>query len=746
MVANKKHSAPRRAATPDEHAPPGDSSPRPIRCLTALPLLVALPSFLALAGCPSAKPAIPAAAATAAPDSGPCSTDTGAAAAAPSDAARTPPDAARTPPDAAPAPAPETSSPDAAPADLGPPPAPLSATGKLVDRSDLLPAFALDPGKKGGSPPESSAFLAGDTDGDGDLDLIATDGIDTVSLGRQSQPWVFDWSTLATVPYKGLHSLAWLEVDGDDLPELVAVGSYVFLWARTGPQAPWVEQAKARGLGTPPNVALESALPVDLDSDGLLDFVAANFTCDPTSAFFAWVNQGNGKFALRTPELGLDHKASLWGALASDIDGDRHMDLLLLAESCDPKGGSAYLRNRGFPIAGKLFEYKPLPPVFTAPALAPFGSPMGGAVADFNGDGLLDLVLAEIGLRDLRMGGMDPRKPGPGRLAAHPDESTHLLLRQPNGSFTSAQVAAGIVMPLSATGQTMVSWTALPWDFDGDGRADLLLTHGWDFGAFALADEGGARPVLYRNQGNGTFADVGAAFGLPAQFVGKAATLADLDGDGDLDLALGGQSEAPRLFRNDVLHKGQRLRVRLRGTVSNPWGLGARLRLKTTLGERVAEMNVQAPSETTALPEVWFTWPSGEAPQSLHVAWPSGFDQVAAVPDGAQALTVEEPPLVKLSARHTPASVDAIIEVKARAYEASGKIAQIPLPTSIEMAAGSKGSWTGPTQCAPNGECVRVWKPLPTGAGEAVIVVAFGGKALLVRPRLRFTATSLPQP
>ena len=634
--------------------------------------------------------------------------------------------------------------PDIPAADIGPPPAPLLATGKLIDRSDLLPPFALDPGKKGGSPPESSAFLAGDTDGDGDLDVVATDGIKLVLHGRQTQPWTFDWSTLGKVSSPGIRSLAWLDMDGDNQPELVAVGSYVYLWARADAGAAWTEQAKARGLQTPPNVALESALPVDLDSDGLLDFVAANFTCGPTSAFFAWINQGNGTFVLRTPELGLDHKASLWGALATDVDGDRFMDLLLLAESCDPKGGSAYLRNRGFPISGKLYEAKPLPPLFTAPALPPFGSPMGGAVADFNGDGLLDLVLSEIGHRDLRMGGMNPRKPSAGRLAAHPDESTHLLLRQPNGSFQSAQVAAGIAMPLSETGQTMVSWTALPWDFDGDGRADLLLTHGWDFGAFALADEGGARPVLYRNQGNGTFQDVSAAFGLPARLVGKAATLADLDEDGDLDLALGGQAEAPRLYRNDVVHTGGHLRVKLRGRVSNPWGLGARLRLKTSAAERVAEMSVQAPSETIALPEVWFTWLAGEKPETLQVAWPSGFDQTVALAAGVQSVTVEEPPLVQLSARHTPASVDALIEVKARPHDATGKIAQIPLPTTIEMAAGSKGSWKGPTQCLPNGECLRVWKPLPTGSGEAAIVVAFGGKALTVRPRLRFTATSVP--
>jgi len=92
---------------------------------------------------------------------------------------------------------------------------------------------------------------------------------------------------------------------------------------------------------------------------------------------------------------------------------------------------------------------------------------MGGYVADFNGDGLLDHVFSEVGMRAQRMSGeLNPRQPSAAVQAAHPDASTHLLLRKPDGTFQSVGGPAGIAVPVSATGLTMVSWTPRPLDVD----------------------------------------------------------------------------------------------------------------------------------------------------------------------------------------------------------------------------------------------------------------------------------------
>jgi hypothetical protein len=111
--------------------------------------------------------------------------------------------------------------------------------------------------------------------------------------------------------------------------------------------------------------------------------------------------------------------------------------------------------------------------------------------------------------------------------------------------FTEVSVAAGVAYEHGFDGPLaepeMISGGVAAGDYDGDGWADLYVVTG---------DRG--PNLLFRNRGDGTFEERGEAARLNIQGDrGSGPAFADLDGDGRLDLVIGGvDGTTPRLFRN----------------------------------------------------------------------------------------------------------------------------------------------------------------------------------------------------
>jgi hypothetical protein len=182
--------------------------------------------------------------------------------------------------------------------------------------------------------------------------------------------------------------------------------------------------------------------------------------------------------------------AFAWG----DFDGDGFPDLFIIGE-----GQYFLFRND----RGQLVD------VTAASGIPRFGMGRAAAWGDYNGDGRLDLYVVNDG-QDLllRNEGMSGEAP----------------------VFREVALAAGIIE--AASGR------AAAWgDFDGDGWLDLYVVND-------------GQDVLYRNQGDGTFAAVDPhAAGLSENARGRAAAWRDFDGDGRLDLYVA--NEGPDfLYRN----------------------------------------------------------------------------------------------------------------------------------------------------------------------------------------------------
>jgi len=167
-------------------------------------------------------------------------------------------------------------------------------------------------------------------------------------------------------------------------------------------------------------------------------------------------------------------------------------------------------------------------------------------LGDYNNDGFLDLFVPnEMGLKSF------------------------LYRNNGDGSFT--KITQGDVV------NTVAQSLAAAWaDYDNDGFLDLLVVNG---------RMGFVANHLYRNQGDGTFLRVTNI--APATDLGTwhGATWGDYDNDGFLDLFVANWGSTNALYHNDG-NSNAWLKVKLRGTVSNRDGIGAKVRVKATVWGR----------------------------------------------------------------------------------------------------------------------------------------------------------------
>lgn len=200
-----------------------------------------------------------------------------------------------------------------------------------------------------------------------------------------------------------------------------------------------------------------------------------------------------------------------FGAGFSDLDGDGDSDVIIMGNTAGTVG---IFEN----IGGGMFVDRS--GVANLPVL-PEGSAF--AAGDYNGDGLNDIYLTQIG-------------------------PTNYLMRN-DGGFAFTDVTA-----TAAVGDTGAGKGASWGDFDNDGWLDLYVSNYSTTGSIPGDNEFNK---LYRNNGDGTFADVSVAQTVADDGQGFESIWTDYDRDGDVDLYLSNDNRPPgpyrpnQLWRND---------------------------------------------------------------------------------------------------------------------------------------------------------------------------------------------------
>jgi enediyne biosynthesis protein E4 len=391
-----------------------------------------------------------------------------------------------------------------------------------------------------------------------------------------------------------------------------------------------------QGDGTFRDLTSQAGLPVsgtaygsgcsflDYDRDGNLDLFVANYVdldlaktprpgsgtfcewkglqvmCGPRGLPLArnhlYHNRGDGTFEDVSDKSGVWKSGGRYGlgVAAADFDNDGWPDIYV---ACDMTPSLLYRNNhdgtfeeRGA-AAGVAYNFD-----------GQLQAGMGVAVADFDGNGFLDIAKTNFS-----------------------GDVPSLYKNEDGKFFTDVSQEAGF------SANHLLGWGIAFADLDEDGWKDLIIANGH---VYPEVEKGGIgeqylqKTLCYRNLGNGRFADVtkdgGPAFDQPRPARGLA--VGDLDGDGRPEIAIVNMNSKPSLLKNDG-RQGNFLYLTLRGTKSNRSAIGARVTVRAGGRNQIDE--VMSGGSFYSQNDLSLHFGLGDAAEveRLEIRWPSGIHE-----------------------------------------------------------------------------------------------------------------------
>ena len=377
-----------------------------------------------------------------------------------------------------------------------------------------------------------------------------------------------------------------------------------------------------------------SAAWVDVDNDGWLDLVVANYVqwdpqhepvcgspqqllyCRP-DAYHDTPNQlfrnnHDGTFTDITASSGLGaHLGKGMGVAVADYDGDGLMDIFVTNDSVP----NFLFHNLGH---GKFEEVGMLAGV----ALNDNGRPVASMGADFrdvDNDGRPDLMFTAM-IND-----------------------TYSFFRNTGKSpaFEDDTASAGLAL---AT-RTLTGWGIGIYDFDNDGLKDVFTANSHFPALDRYLGTAAALPnSLLRNLGDGRFENVSQAAGADFQLVGqyRGVAFADFDNDGRLDAVVTNVNGPVRLFHNVTSNAGHWLALKLIGTRSNRDGIGAKVSVALPNQKLYNHCTTSVGYASSSEPLVRFGLGNQTVAKLIEIRWPSGQIQILHDVSADQVLKVQE--------------------------------------------------------------------------------------------------------
>jgi hypothetical protein len=363
-------------------------------------------------------------------------------------------------------------------------------------------------------------------------------------------------------------------------------------------------------------------------------------------------NNGDGTFTDVSDAVGIIGNDKGLAATWWDYNDDGHPDLYVANDFYAPD--RLYRNNRDGTFTDVAAEVLPHTPWFS----------MGCDLGDINNDGLFDFIAtdmsepttyrAKVAMNDMYEDGWFLERSTPRQYMR-------------NAVFLNTGVGRMLEMA-HLTGLESTGWTWAPRfvDLDQDGLIDVHITNGMsrDWSNSDHKREAARRgptnsqaftkywdeqpPLLqanyaFRNHGDLKFEDVSQAWGLDDMGISFGTAFGDLDGDGDLDLVINNLDAPVSVYRNNDT-SGHAIRLRLRGVVSNRWGIGATVRLRAGGQLQASYLTLARGFMSASDPTLHFGLGDVTTIDELHIEWPSGHRQALTNLAADRFYTITEPP------------------------------------------------------------------------------------------------------
>jgi len=427
------------------------------------------------------------------------------------------------------------------------------------------------------------------------------------------------------------------------------------------------ECAKQYGLDAPGTYTTTVAF-FDMDNDGDLDMFMVNHANTYFNPFFntsklrATRNQkfgnrlyrnDNGHFTDISVMADIDGSGLNFGlgVAISDLNNDGWPDIYVTNDYTERD--FLYLNNKN----GTFRE------VLTRAASHISQSSMGNDIADYNNDGMPDIMVLDMKpehnyRQKLLKADDDYDKYMTEINAGFYKQEMRNTLQLNNGVDSSGIPIFSEIGQFAGVSKTDWSWDPLFADFDNDGWKDLFVSNGilkdltdLDFikatsgysqqynnyatsmgnktELWRLAQEMTSTALhnyIFKNNGDLTFTDVTDKWGMIKKSVSNGSAYADLDNDGDLDLVINNLDGIAAIYKNNASETTHQhyIRIRLKGDKENTYGIGAKVYVETASTTQFLEQYSNRGYQSSVDPIMHIGLGKDSLIKTIKIEWPGG--------------------------------------------------------------------------------------------------------------------------